>query len=92
MTDKERVLLVYPRAVLLRNRNHWAEPSNLILVDEVPQRLLQQLQSGIIDADKWVSWPPKMRALSNWVVSEEESWKDAWIQIQRKMLEVLEDA
>ena len=91
MTNKEQVLRIYPSAVMLRNLQQWTDPSNLILVDDVPQILLKQLEEGIIDLDKWFVWPSKMTPLSQWVETEDQCWADAWLQIQRKMIGMLDE-
>ena len=95
MTAKEQVLRIYPDAVLLRDSQKYGKQVGgklaLILVCELPQNLLKRVVGNVLVMEHPFTWPDnKMIPLSVWHESENDCWEDAWMKIQRKMVDTLE--
>lgn len=95
MYYKNKVLHVYPNAILLRDHHNYGNPPggkfNFIIIKNVPISFKEKIKNGILDTDYYVSFPTdKLCPLSHWCLTEKESWKDAWEKIEKKMVEILE--
>jgi len=88
MNIKEKVLNVYPDAVLLQDsHNYGSQPGGqfqYIIVHNIPKEFICHIQNGIIIMDLESIIKNNFHVLSKWSSVSEEAWNSAWIQIEEK--------